>query len=198
MMKKTITVMLLIIIAISTAGFDVSAVSEDRSDYRDHDARFYNSLIVDGVDVSIYQDDDIDWNAAKESGIDFAIMRVSLTRNITGKLETDSMFKDHYKNAKDAGMMCGVYAFSQAASAEDGAREARFAVSRLKRLGIGPEDLMLPVYMDYEFLNKNGSKLRNLTEEDAITAAKSFCKTVQSYGYDAGIYANSYFFSVYP
>lgn len=197
MMKKTITVMLLIIIAISTAGFDVSAVSEDRSDYRDHDARFYNSLIVDGVDVSIYQDDDIDWNAAKKSGIDFAIMRVSLTRNITGTLETDSMFREHYKNAKDAGMMCGVYAFSQAASADDGAREARFAVSRLKRLGIGPKDLMLPVYMDYEFLNKNGSKLRNLTEEDAIAAAKSFCKTVQSYGYDAGIYANSYFFSNY-
>ena len=196
-MKKTIIVVLMIMFAISAAGFDVSAVSEDRSDYRDHDARFYNSLIVDGVDVSIYQDDDIDWNAAKESGIDFAIMRVSLTRNITGKLETDSMFKEHYKNAKDAGMMCGVYVFSQAASAEDGAREARFAVKRLKKLGIGPEDLMLPVYMDYEFLNKNGSKLRNLTEEDAIAAAKSFCKTVQSYGYDAGIYANSYFFSNY-
>ena len=196
-MKKTIIVVLMIMFAISAAGFDVSAVSEERSDYRDHDARFYNSLIVDGVDVSIYQDDDIDWNAAKESGIDFAIMRVSLTRNITGKLETDSMFKEHYKNAKDAGMMCGVYVFSQAASAEDGAREARFAVKRLKKLGIGPEDLMLPVYMDYEFLNKNGSKLRNLTEEDAIAAAKSFCKTVQSYGYDAGIYANSYFFSNY-
>ena len=196
-MKKTITVMLLIILAISAAGFNVSAASEDRSEYRDHDARFYNSLIVDGVDVSIYQDDDIDWNAAKESGIDFAIMRVSLTRNITGTLETDSMFREHYKNAKDAGMMCGVYAFSQAASAEDGAREARFAVSRLKKLGIGPEDLMLPVYMDYEFLNKNGSKLRNLTEEDAIAAAKAFCKTVQSYGYDAGIYANSFFFANY-
>jgi len=68
MMKKTITVMLLIIIAISTAGFDVSAVSEDRSDYRDHDARFYNSLIVDGVDVSIYQDDDIDWMLQRNQG----------------------------------------------------------------------------------------------------------------------------------
>ena len=196
-MKRTITVMLMIILMISAGGLGVSAAAEDRSDYRDHDNRFYNSLIVDGVDVSIYQDEDIDWHAAKESGIDFAIMRVSLTRNITGNLETDSLFKDHYKNAKDAGMMCGVYAFSQAANAEDGVREAKFAIARLRKLGIGPEDLMLPVYMDYEFLNKNGSKLRNLTEKDAIAAAKAFCRTVQSYGYDAGIYANSYFFSNY-
>ena len=56
MMKKTITVMLLIILTISAAGFEVSAAYEDRSDYRDHDKRFHNSIIVDGVDVSIYQD----------------------------------------------------------------------------------------------------------------------------------------------
>ncbi len=197
MMKKAITVMLLIILAVSAAGFEVSAAYEDRSDYREHDARFYNSVIVDGVDVSIYQDDDIDWKAAKESGIDFAIMRVTLTRNSSGNLETDDMFREHYKNAKDAGLMCGVYAFSQAANAEDAVREAEFAISRLQKLGIGPEDLMLPVYMDYEFYNKAGSRLSGLTEEDAIAAAKAFCKTVQSYGYDAGIYANSYFFAEY-
>ena len=196
-MKKAITVMFLIIFAVSAACFDASASYEDRSDYRDHDERFDNSIIVDGVDVSTYQDDKIDWYAAKESGIDFAIMRVTLTRNKTGKLETDSAFEDNYSDAQDAGIMCGVYAFSQAANAEEGAAEAEFAISRLQELGIEPEDLMLPVYMDYEFLNKNGSKLRNLTEEDAIAAAKSFCKTVQSYGYDAGIYANSYFFSNY-
>ena len=196
-MKKAITVLLLIIIVISSAGFDVSAAYEDRSDYRNHDKRFKNSIIVDGVDVSVYQDDDIDWNAAKSSGIDFAIMRVTLTRNISGSLETDDMFAEYYKKAKKAGLMCGVYVFSQAVNAEDGAREAEFAVSRLRKLGIGPDDLMLPVYMDYEFYNKGGSRLMGLTEEDAIAAAKSFCKTVRSYGYDAGIYANSYFFARY-
>ena len=89
-MKKAITVMFLIIFAVSAACFDASASYEDRSDNRDHDERFDNSIIVDGVDVSTYQDDKIDWYAAKESGIDFAIMRVTLTRNKTGKLETDS------------------------------------------------------------------------------------------------------------
>ena len=196
-MKKAITVMFLIIFAVSAACFDASASFEDRSDYRDHDERFDNSIIVDGVDISTYQDDKIDWYAAKESGIDFAIMRVTLTRNKTGKLETDSAFEDNYSDAQDAGIMCGVYAFSQAANAEEGAAEAEFAISRLQELGIEPEDLMLPVYMDYEFLNKNGSRLRSLTQEDAIAAAQAFCDTVQSYGYDAGIYANSYFFSAY-
>lgn len=197
LMKKAITVMLLLILAISSAGFEVSAAYDDRSDYCKHDKRFHNSLIVDGIDVSTYQDDDIDWEAAKASGIDFAIMRVSVTLNRSGRLEPDKMFRKHYNSARKAGMMCGVYVFSQALNAEEGAREAEFAITRLQKLGIGPEDLMLPVYMDYEFFNKGGSRLNGLTEEDAVAAAKSFCKTVKSYGYDAGIYANSYFFSNY-
>ena len=196
-MKRTISVMLMMILAISAAGFNVFAAYEDRSDDRYHDERFDNSLILDGVDISTYQANKIDWKAAKESGIEFAIMRVTLTRNRTGKLEKDNVFENNYKEAKEAGIMCGVYAFSQAINAEDGKREAKYAVSRLKELGIGPGDLMLPVYMDYEFLNKYGSRLRNLTQEDAIAAAKAFCKTIQSYGYDAGIYANSSFFATY-
>ena len=196
-MKKAITVMLLLILAISSAGIESAAAYDDRSDYREHDKRFRNSLIVDGVDVSSYQDDDIDWEAAKASGIDFAIMRISVTLNRSGNLESDRMFREHYDNAISAGMMCGVYVFSQALNAEEGAREAKFAISRLQNLGIGPEDLILPVYMDYEFFNKGGSRLRGLTEEDAVAAAKAFCRTVQSYGYDAGVYANSYFFSNY-
>ena len=115
----------------------------------------------------------------------------------SGKLEADNSFEHNYKEASDAGVMCGAYVFSQAANARDGKKEARYAVSRLKELGIEPEDLMLPVYMDYEFLNKSGSRLRNLTQKDAIAAAQAFCETVQSYGYDAGIYANSSFFSEY-
>ena len=196
-MKKAITVMLLLILAISSAGIDVSAAYDDRSDYREHDKRFRNSLIVDGVDVSSYQDDEIDWEAAKASGIDFAIMRISVSLNRSGNIESDRSFREHYNNARRAGVMCGVYVFSQAVNAEEGAREAEYAISRLQRLGIGPEDLMLPVYMDYEFFNKGGSRLSGLTEKDAVAAAQAFCKTVQSYGYDAGIYANSYFFANY-
>ena len=139
----------------------------------------------------------MDWEAAKASGIDFAIMRISLTLSGSGTLKPDSTFKEHYNNAKRAGMMCGAYAFSQALNAEEGAREAEYAISRLQDLGIGPEDLMLPVYMDYEFFNMYGSRLSGLTAADAVAAAQAFCETVQSYGYDAGIYANSYFFSTY-
>lgn len=196
-MKKIVIALLISILAISTASFAATPEYEDRSADRDHDERFFDSLIADGVDVSLYQGPQSDWKAAKASGIDFAIMRVTLTRNISGNLETDSMFETHYNNARDAGIMCGVYTFSQAMNAEEGAREAEYAVARLQELGIGPEDLMLPVYMDYEFLDKDASRLRDLTQEDAIAAAQAFCETVRSYGYDAGIYANSYFYTNY-
>ncbi len=187
----------MLILVITSAAFAVTAANVDRSSDRSHDERFFDDLIVDGVDVSIYQGADTDWRAAKLSGIDFAVMRVTLTRNISGNLETDSAFENQYNNAKEAGLMCGAYVFSQAANAEEGVKEAEFAAARLQELGIGPDDLMLPVYMDYEFLNKNGSRLKNLTQENAIAAAQAFCETIQSYGYDAGIYANSSFFSGY-
>ncbi len=164
-----------------------------------HAARFSDNLIVNGVDISDWQSKNCRFGDAKAAGVDFSIMRVTWTSY--GKsdltLHNDDNFQSQYVNAKANGVMTGVYVFSQAKNASEGAREAEFAIKRLRALGIGPKDLNLPVYMDYEFFNKGGSRLSGLSEEDAVAAAKAFCKTVRSYGYDAGIYANSYFFSNY-
>ena len=181
--------------------FPLTTYASTESEYTgktyEKDSRLENTIVVNGIDASCYQDTSSDWVKAKENGIDFAILRVTLTTANSGTLNTDNTFERHYNNAKEAGIMRGVYVFSQAKNKEEGKREAEFAIKRLQELKIEPKDLDLPVYMDYEFYHKEESRLSNLTRQDAIEAAEEFCKTVKSYGYQAGVYANSSFFASY-
>jgi GH25 family lysozyme M1 (1,4-beta-N-acetylmuramidase) len=187
------------IIALMLAVVPVSAATS-YSEYTDaeyeHNSAYDSSLIVNGVDASYYQDTSSDWVSAKASGIDFAIFRITLTYANSGKLDTDSTFEEHYIKSGEAGLMRGVYVFSQALNAEEGRKEAEFAIKRLRELNIGPDDLDLPVYMDYEFVSGD-TRLDELDAEHAIAAAKAFCETIQQNGYQAGVYANTGFFRNY-
>jgi len=161
-----------------------------------HNARFSNNLIVNGVDVSYWQNKKTNWKKAKKAGVDYAILRVTFT-NYGPKalrLNLDSKFETHYTKAKAAGVMTGVYVFSQAKNASEGIKEADYAVKRLKALGIGPEDLELPVYMDYEFAGGWLGRLHGISKKNATNAAVAFCNRIKSYGYTPGIYANLVFF----
>ena len=161
-----------------------------------HASRYDGRLIVNGVDVSAWQSKNCNWTKAKAAGVDYAIMRVTWSGYGKGKLKmsTDSSFANNFKNAKKAGGMCGVYVFSQAKNADEAKKEAKYAVTRLKKLGIDPEDLELPVYMDYEFSGGRFGRLYGLNKKNATSAASAFCNTIKSYGYTPGIYANLTFF----
>ena len=165
-----------------------------------HNGRFTGNLIVNGVDISDWQSKKCDFTTAKAGGVDYAIMRVTYTatsrfKSFTTKL--DDNFAVQFQNAKNSGVMTGVYVFSQAKNASEGKKEAEFAVKRLQALGIGPEDLNLPVYMDYEFSGGVLGRLYGLKKTDATNAAAAFCNTIKSYGYQPGIYANTLFFGKY-
>lgn len=165
-----------------------------------HNARFADDLIVNGVDISDWQSKKCDFAAAKADGVDFAILRVTYTNTSRFKdfrTNCDDNFAVQFENAKDNGVMTGVYVFSQAKNASEGKKEAEYAVKRLKALGIGPEDLNLPVYMDYEFSAGVLGRLYGLKKTDATNAAAAFCNTIKSYGYQPGIYANTIFFGKY-
>ena len=165
-----------------------------------HNGRFTGNLIVNGVDISDWQSKKCDFSEAKADGVDFAILRVTYTNTSRFKkfrTNLDDNFAVQYENAKNSGVMRGVYVFSQARNASEGKKEAEYAVKRLKALGIGPEDLNLPVYMDYEFSAGVLGRLYGLKKTDATNAAAAFCNTIKSYGYQPGIYANTIFFGKY-
>ena len=162
-----------------------------------HNNRYTGNVVANGVDVSWWQSDGSNWSTAKSSGVDYAIIRATYTGTDPNKfkLANDSRFANHYARAKAAGIMTGVYHFSQAKNATEGKKEAEFVIARLKALGIGPNDLDLPVYFDYEFNSRLTSK--NLSRSNGTAAANAFCAVVRSNGYQPGIYANLTFFRNY-
>ena len=112
-------------------------------------------------------------------------------------LHNDENFSYQYANAKANGVMCGVYVFSQATNVSEGVAEANFAIKRLRELGIGPKDLALPVYMDYEFAGGRLGRMYGISRTAATNAAVAFCNTIKAAGYTPGIYANTTFFGSY-
>ena len=97
--------------------------------------------IFEGVDVSVYQGN-IDWNKAKADGIEFAIMRAGYGKYVSQK---DKYFDQNMKNAKAAGLPCGVYWFSYALTPEDAIKEADACYEVIKNY-----KLEYPVSFDME------------------------------------------------
>lgn len=164
-----------------------------------HKAKYSGNLIVNGVDISDWQSKKCRFGDAKKDGVDFAIMRVTYSSYSSKNLSmhNDDKFLAQYTNAKANGVMTGVYVFSQAKNATEGKKEAKFAIERLKTLGIGPKDLNLPVYMDYEFAGGAIGRMRGISRTNATNAAVAFCNTIKDAGYTPGIYANTTFFGSY-
>lgn len=166
-----------------------------------HNTRFDGNLIVHGVDVSYFQSAASDWNTAKRAGCDFAIMRVTYTTYGAGTLNIDSKFATHFNKARAAGVMKGVYVFSQAKNTTEARNEAQYAINRLQALGIGPKDLELPIYMDYEFAGSssgsNKGRLYGINKTTAINCVNAFADVIRANGYDPGVYANTNFFNSY-
>ena len=164
-----------------------------------HNGRFTGNLIVNGVDISAWQSKNCDFAKAKNAGVDYAILRVTGTYYGRSNLScyVDDNFSAQYSKAKANGVMTGVYVFSQAKNATEGAQEAQYAINRLKALGIGPKDLQLPVYMDCEFAGGIFGRTHGISRTAATNAAVAFCNTIKAAGYTPGIYANTSYFSSY-
>ena len=138
-----------------------------------------------GIDVSQWQGE-IDWDAVKSGGIDFAIIRTGFGRNEPNQI--DPYFKKNLYNAKKAGIKIGVYHYSYAESPEDAAEEAKFCLAILDGA-----KLDLPIYFDIEDDSISDKHNRDIRTQMCI----SFCKEIEKSGYWAGIYANKNWFDNY-
>ena len=113
MRKKVLTSLILIGALVFTTAFAFAGTSVSRYTGKtySHNSRFDNSVMVNGLDVSIYQKT-INWQQAKADGIDFAIARVGgRGYGAAGKMYSDDNFKQNIQGAKAAGMLVGIYFF---------------------------------------------------------------------------------------
>lgn len=97
------------------------------------------------IDVSVWQNT-IDWQAVKNAGVEGVIIRLSYGWG-NG---FDAQAKRNISECKRLGIPFGVYVFSYAESAADGASEGADVVNLLRQAGVNPGDLSYPVFYDLE------------------------------------------------
>ena len=129
-----------------------------------------------GIDVSEWNHS-INWQAVKNSGVDFAIIRAGYGQLSSQK---DSCFETNYRNARMANIKVGSYLYSYAKSIEDARREANNCLNWLSN-----RTFEYPIFYDLEDKSQNGLSVQTITD-----MAKVFCSIVSNAGYKVGVYAN--------
>lgn len=140
-----------------------------------------NNNGVLGIDVSKWNGS-IDWNAVKNSGVSFVIIRCGYRGSSTGVLVEDPTFKRNIQGATAAGLKVGVYFFTQAINEVEAVEEASMVISLIKGYGIS-----YPVFIDTEKANGRADGLDRATR---TAVCRAFCETIRNAGYSAGVYAS--------
>lgn len=139
------------------------------------------------IDVSGYNGN-IDWQAVKASGIDYAIIRVGYRGYYYGKLVLDSMFDKNMREATAAGIQVGAYIVTQAVNTQEAVEEASFIIEKCRSYNV-----TLPLVIDVEWAGseEDGDGRGNLISVSERTAViNAFAQTVNNAGYTPMVYAN--------
>lgn len=136
---------------------------------------------LDGIDVSKWQGT-IDFKAVKNAGYHFVMIRIYNGYSI------DPNFETYYRDAVAAGLGVGVYYYSYATSVEAAQADANTVLGILNG-----RTLNYPVVIDME----DNVQLAGLTNQNRTDIAWAFCNTITANGYQAGLYANTYWLDHY-
>ena len=151
----------------------------DRHNY----LKLQNVTSYAGVDVSAFQGK-VDWKNVKQSGIDFAIIRLGYRGYESGKLVEDEYAKTNLKNAKEAGLRIGAYFFSQALDIKETDQEIQFMLKIL-----GDTQLDMPIVLDWE-IPAGTARTRNMDARTLTDIQRHFCGFMRKKGYEPMIYFN--------
>lgn len=97
------------------------------------------------IDVSSWQGD-VDWAKAKADGVEGAIIRLGYGWGNYA----DTKAQRNISECKRLGIPFGIYWYSYAEDADGAKHEGSDVVSKLRQMGVSPNDLKYPVYYDLE------------------------------------------------
>ncbi len=149
--------------------------------------RLIPGAISKGIDVSEHNRT-IDWEAAKNDGVKFAIIRVGYGNDLTN--QDDKYWLRNVSECERLGIPYGVYIYSYAKNADMARSEADHVLRLIKG-----HDLSYPVYFDMEDKSQFNATGGDSTELAKIASA--FSEKIEAAGYDVGIYANRNWFTNY-
>lgn len=134
-----------------------------------------------GIDVSKWQGK-IDWAKVKNSGIDFAFIRIGY-RAENGKIYKDDTADYNIQQAQKNNVLVGVYFFSTAKSISEAIEEAKWTINAIKGYSIS-----YPVVYDCEGFLNSSSRMYKLSAGDRSKNALEFLSVIKNAGYDAMFY----------
>ncbi len=140
-----------------------------------------------GMCVDKY-DDYVDFNAAKNDGIDFVMLRVGVRGYGTGSITLDEYYADNLSRASQAGLDIGLYFTSQAITAEEAAEEAVALIS-----AIADYRITYPLAIDIGFVSNDTSRIEKLSKTEKTAIIRVFADTIKAAGYTPAIHADKEF-----
>lgn len=173
--------------------YDITTVGDAEQDPENVDTEEEDGADVDaadlseekgrsnGIDVSKWQGK-IDWQKVKNSGIEFAFIRIGY-RGENGVVYKDDNADYNIQQAQKAGVLVGVYFFSTAVSEAEAKEEAEWTLQAIEGYKIS-----YPVVYDCEGYKHSLSRMFQLSAEERTTNAMAFLQTVNKAGYDAMFY----------
>lgn len=138
--------------------------------------------VLKGIDVS-YHNKDIDWEAVKNSDIDYAILRCGYGQDYES--QDDIKWKEYAGACMELGIPFGTYLYSYATTVSAAKSEAEHVLRVIKGY-----PLTYPVYYDME-----DAKQEAVSAKRKAQMAQVFCSTIEAAGYQVGIYANTNWFT---
>lgn len=135
-----------------------------------------------GIDVSIWQGD-INFEAIKNAGVEFIIIRVGSSEGRDGDYYLDSQFINNIKQANEYDIDVGIYFYSYADSKKHAIDDALWVIDQIKDYKI-----TLPIAFDWE--NWNSFNDYHLSFWELSNMANAFLDTVAEHGYTGMLYSS--------
>ena len=147
--------------------------------------KYKNNETMIGIDVSSFQGQ-IDWEKVKNSGVEFAIIRLGFGYTVNMELVLDKYFKENLNSAKEQGLKVGVYFYTYANTLEEIKEQAKFISDSLDG-----EELDLGVTFDWE--NWNNFQDYQVSFYDLDNMYNNFNSFLKDKGYNTILYGSKFY-----
>ncbi len=150
--------------------------------FSDFTQQYAGDNVKFGIDVSTWQGD-IDFEAVKNAGCSFVIMRIGYYYD---EIKMDDWFVSNMAEAKAAGLDVGVYIYTTANTEEEVRENASWIADNLDG-----QKLDFPVAFDWE--NFTNFQKYEMSIHDLNTYFEIFADEMEQYGYSAMLYSSKNF-----
>ena len=165
----------------------------EKTDAREHKVTLFSDIVDKhknentqiGIDISKWQGD-VDFNALKNAGVEFVIIRVGSAEGIGKDRFVDSKFIQNITRANEAKIPVGIYYYSYADNSKRAVEDAKWILKQIKGY-----DVELPIVFDWENwanFNKYHISFYHLTK-----MAEDYLDVFKKAGYEGMLYSSKYY-----